>query len=335
MVVYKQVAPRTGSFFLALLFSGIFYRIIMKRISIVFLFFFCCMSISDKALSQQVYPLYNGAIPNSRPHNVQETREEKDGILRIGKITEPTVEVYLPEKGKESGTGVIIFPGGGYTINAYRHEGTDVAKVFQEAGIAAFIVKYRVPDSATMVNPAIGPAQDAQRAIQWVREKAAEMGVKPNRVGVMGFSAGGHLASTAGTHFEKAYIENSGNINLRPDFMILLYPVVSMAAPYVHKGSLTKLLGSKPSNELKEAFSAEKNVTKNTPVTFLLHTTEDKTVSSLNSIHLYEALLQNEVPAELHIYQKGKHGFGLKLPNKNEQWMERCLHWMQSNGWLK
>lgn len=286
-------------------------------------------------LSQTIYPLYDEQVPNSKPNAVKETREERDGILRIGKITEPTIEVFLPKAEVSTGTAVIIFPGGGYRIVAYSHEGTDVAKVFQEMGVAAFVVKYRMPDSATMQDKTIGPVQDAQRAIQWVRERSVEFNVNPKRVGVMGFSAGGHLASTAGTHFSKTYINNEKGINLRPDFMILIYPVVTMAESFTHAGSVANLLGWDPSDKLRTTFSAERNVTADTPPAFLVHTTVDKAVSPLNSIYLYQALIQNDIKAEMHIYQEGNHGFGMKLPNANEVWMERCRNWLQSNGWLK
>ena len=314
----------------------------MKRLgqAVSWRFGFCllictfCMANMENAYSQQVFPLYEGDIPNSKPNQVQEEQGVRDGVLIIGKITRPTIEVYLPEPSRSSGLAVIIFPGGGYQINAYRHEGTDVARVLQAMGVAAFVVKYRIPDSATMVNPSIGPVQDAQRAIQWVRDRAATWQIDTSRVGIMGFSAGGHLASTAGTHFNTAYIENPHGTNLRPDFMILLYPVISMVAPYMHEGSMEQLLGRESSEALRTAFSAEHNVSASTPPVFLMHTTADEVVSVLNSIRFYEALLRHQVPAEMHIYQVGKHGFGLTLPNPNEQWMERCRHWMESNGWL-
>lgn len=301
------------------------------RYSMVCLF----ISLANASNAQKVWNLYEKVIPNNKTNQVQETQEESEGILRIGGITVPTIEGYLPKTGKRPTPAVIIFPGGGYWINAYRHEGTDVAKVFQKMGVAAFVVKYRIPDSATMINPAIGPLQDAQRAIQWVRERANVYRIDVDKIGVMGFSAGGHLAATAGTHFDKAYIENPAGTNLRPDFMVLVYPVVSLVAPYSHSGSATKLLGSNPTKELLNAFSAGQNVNAKTPPTFLVHTTADRGVSPLHSIHFYEALLHHQVPAEMHIYQEGKHGFGLVLPNKNEAWMERCLHWMQTNAWLK
>jgi acetyl esterase/lipase len=283
---------------------------------------------------QAVYPLYEGKIPNSRKHSVKETYEEQDGVVRIGNITVPTIEVFLPDSARNKGAAIIIFPGGGYWINAYKHEGVDVAKALNQWGIAAFVVKYRIPDSATMPNPAIGPIQDAQRALQWVRERADSMKLDINKIGMLGFSAGGHLVSTAGTHFNTPYIDNPQRISLRPDFMVLVYSVISYSAPYAHSGSSTKLLGSKPTQSMLDAFSAEKNVTDSTPPSFLVHTTEDNGVSPLHSIRFYEALLAHNVPAELHIYQFGKHGFGLQLPNKNESWLERCIHWMEGHGWI-
>lgn len=283
---------------------------------------------------QSVYHLYEREIPNSRKHTVKETYEEQDGVVRIGNITIPTIEVFLPDSARHTGAAILIFPGGGYWINAYKHEGVDVAKAFNQRGVAAFVVKYRIPDSATMPNPAIGPIQDAQRALQWVRQRADSLRLDINKIGVLGFSAGGHLASTAGTHFSTPYIDNPQRIGLRPDFMVLVYPVVSFSAPYAHSGSSTKLLGSQPTQSMLHAFSAEKNVNERTPPTFLVHTTEDKSVSPLHSIRLYEALLAQNVPAELHMYQFGKHGFGLQLPNTKESWLERCIHWMEGHGWI-
>ena len=286
-------------------------------------------------MSQKIYPLFEKEIPNSKPISVKETRDDKDGRLRIGQITEPTIEAWLPTKESNTGTAIIIFPGGGYRIVSYSHEGTEVAKKFQQMGVTAFVVKYRMPDSATMENPSIGPLQDAQRAIQWVRERSTEFNVNPERVGVLGFSAGGHLASTAGTHFSRSYISNPKAINLRPDFMILVYPVVTMAESFTHAGSVGQLLGKKPSDDLRSSFSAERNVTPQTPPAFLVHTSADKSVSALNSVYLYKALLENNIKAEMHIYQEGNHGFGLKLPNADEWWMDRCRNWLAANGWLK
>ncbi len=186
-----------------------------------------------------------------------------------------------------------------------------------------------------MPNKEIGPLQDAQQAIKTVREHAQEWNIKANRIGIMGFSAGGHLASTAGTHYAKALVENNNNTSLRPDFMILVYPVISFQDSLTHGGSRDQLLGKNPSQARKDLYSNEQQVTADTPPTFLVHAGDDGAVKAGNSIAFYEACLQHHVPAELHIYQNGGHGFGMRLPNSKDLWMERCLNWMAANGWLK
>ncbi len=306
----------------------------MKKFFCAFLLF---MAMKNTIEAQTVVPLYGKNIPNSKPAPDEEkTETSKDGITRISKISKPTMTVFLPTKELATGTAVIICPGGGYSINANSHEGTDVAKEFVKAGIAAFVLKYRIPNDATMLHKEIGPLQDAQQAIKMVRERASEWNIQPNRTGIMGFSAGGHLASTAGTHFKNSTIPGSNNISLRPDFMILIYPVINMSDSTVtHKGSATQLLGKKPGVELLNQYSNELKVDGQTPPTFLVHATDDKGVSALNSILFYQALLKNNVPAEMHIYQSGGHGFGMKMKNSGDLWMERCINWMGTNGWLK
>ena len=287
--------------------------------------------------AQTVLPLYTGDIPNSQPGPDEEkTETSADGIKRISKISRPTLTIFLPEEQQANGTAVIICPGGGYGINANSHEGTDVAAEFVKSGVAAFVLKYRLPSDVTMVNKELGPLQDAQQAIKLVRERAKEWRINPARIGIMGFSAGGHLASTAGTHFSKVAIPNKKQTSVRPDFMILIYPVINMNDSSVtHKGSTTQLLGKKPTAAMLAAYSNELNVNAQTPPTFLVHATDDKGVSATNSLLFYEALLKNKVPAELHIYQEGGHGFGMKMKKSNDLWMERCINWMAANGWTK
>lgn len=284
--------------------------------------------------SQQVYPLYKGNIPNSKPTADEETSEINNGMLIISKISRPTLTVYLPPKEKATGAAVVICPGGGYGITASGHEGADVAKKFIEMGVAAILLKYRIPNDATMINKEIGPLQDAQQAIKTTRDSAAKWGINPDRVGIIGFSAGGHLASTAGTHFTKSYIPNAGNTSLRPDFMLLIYPVISFQPSIRHSGSMENLIGKTPTEEKMKEYSNEMQVTEKTPPAFLVHASDDDAVNPMNSIVFYEALLNKKVPAELHLYQAGGHGFGLMMKNNSEVWMERCKNWMQFNGWL-
>jgi acetyl esterase/lipase len=292
-------------------------------------------TIMMNAKAQQVLPLYDDSIPNSRPVMDEEKSVMEGKILVISKVTRPTLTVFLPPKAKATGTGIVICPGGGYSIVAAGHEGADVAKKLNEAGIAAFVLKYRIPDEHTMIDKEVGPLEDAQRAIQLVRQHAAQWGIAPGRLGIMGFSAGGHLASTAGTHFDKTYIENKSGANLRPDFMILLYPVISFSDSIGHTGSRNNLLGKNPSPEKIREYSNELRVTPQTPPCFLVHAGDDNAVKVQNSLYFYEALQRNGVSAELHIYPKGGHGFGLHNPTTKDQWPDRLLNWLDSNGWLK
>lgn len=285
--------------------------------------------------AQKIIPLYEGEIPNSKAAADEEKFEDTNGIARISKISRPTLSVYLPPQEKSTGAAVIICPGGGYWINAISHEGTDVARKFNEMGVAAFVLKYRIPNDATMINREIGPLQDAQQAIRMVRQRASEWKVKPNRIGIMGFSAGGHLASTAGTHFNNAVIENPGGVSLRPDFLILIYPVISFQDSIGHIGSRDQLIGKKPTAEKINFYSNELQVTKNTPPTFLVHASDDKGVKSENSIVFYQNLIKNKVPAEMHLYQGGGHGFGLNNKTTKDLWMDRCEAWLSMNDWLK
>jgi acetyl esterase/lipase len=293
-------------------------------------------NIGITGFSQITIPLYKDSIPNAKPSPNEETTEisGENKILIINKVSRPSLTIFLPALENANGTAVIICPGGGYSIVAASHEGSDIAKKFIAMGVAAFVLKYRVPDDSTMVNKEIGPLQDAQRAIQLVRENAKEWNLDTGRIGIMGFSAGGHLASTAGTHFNNRLIENNKNTSLRPDFMILIYPVISFSEETGHIGSRDNLLGKNPSPARIKNYSNELQVTAKTPVTFLVHAGNDDVVKVQNSIDFYEALQQNHVPAELHIYPKGGHGFGLNNPSTKDKWIDRLQNWMDANGWL-
>jgi acetyl esterase/lipase len=302
----------------------------MKRIKIVTVF----LLISTTMYAQQVVPLYTGKIPNSIIDTVSEKNSGLAGHQFIKDVTSPTLTVYLPEKEKATGTAVIICPGGGYGFLSISHEGYQVAKVFQNMGIAAFVIKYRLPSDKSMIDKSIGPLQDAQRAIQMVRQEAKEWHIDTSKVGIVGFSAGGHLAALAGTHYDKAYIENTENINLRPNFLILAYPVISFTDSLTHLGSRDNLIGKNPSKDKIIFFSNELHVTKNTPPAFLVHASDDKTVNVENSIIFYQALLAKGVNSEMLLYPKGRHGFGLNNSTTKDQWMVTCKNWMESNGWL-
>lgn len=286
------------------------------------------------SMAQTTTPLYSGTIPNSKPTPNKEKTEQRYGITTISKISIPSITIFQPTKVKANGTAIIVCPGGGYSVNASIHEGNDVAKAFNEMGVTVFVLKYRIPNDTTMKVKDIGPLQDAQHAIKIVRERAREWNVNPNRIGIMGFSAGGHLASTAGTHFSEAVIPNEKSTSVRPDFMILIYPVISFNEKITHMGSREQLIGKQPTPEKIRLYSNELQVTAQTPPTFLVHASDDGAVQSENSIVFYQALLKNKVPAELHIYQKGDHGFGMINKTTGDLWMNRCKNWLKSNRWL-
>ena len=296
--------------------------------------FLMLISIMSFSFAQQTpIPLYPKGVPNSK--KAPATYVEKlDQNSFLSGVTVPTITPYFPAKDVANGAAVVICPGGGYGGLSMVNEGSTIAEAFNKIGVAAFILTYRLPSDDIMVNKTIGPLQDAQRAIQMIRQNAANWNINPNKVGIIGFSAGGHLASTVITHFDKAVIENSANINLRPDFGILLYPVISFG-PMAHVGSRENLIGKNPSQELVDLYSNEKQVTANTPPTFLVHAEDDGAVPVQNSIMFYDALLQYKVKAEMHIYQAGGHGFGLNNSTTKDKWFERLTNWMDENGWLK
>ena len=285
--------------------------------------------------AQTVIPLYKGKVPNSIKHSEQEVKNVNDaGQIRYSKVTQPTLEIHLPEAGKANGTAIVIIPGGGYGIVSYTNEGTDIAREFNKMVIAAFILKYRLPSDKIMADKTIGPLQDAQQAIKTVRMRAKEWGVDTAKVGIIGFSAGGHLASTAGTHFNKSVIDNKEKINLRPDFMILMYPVISLTEELMHKGSRDNLIGSNPSIQLTSLYSNNTQVTEKTPPTILIHAGDDRTVKVENSLRFYESLLRCGVPAEMHIYPKGGHGFGVNNRTTPDKWTERVENWLKSGNFI-
>jgi len=295
----------------------------LKVIALFGAFLFPSLTIS----AQEIVEEYSGPVPNSKNSGKKETFNS--GMFRG--VTKPTLEIYLPEKEKTTGTAVIIIPGGSYAVVVYQGEGISTAKQFAKNGIVAFVLKYRLPDDSIMQNKTIGPLQDAQQAIKFVRENAGKWGVDINKVGIVGFSAGGHLASTAATHFQKAMIENKSNTNLRPDFQVVVYPVISMQDSLTHRDSRNNLLGKTPSRELTDQYSNELQVTANTPPTYITHAADDNVVDVDNSIRYFEALRHNKVPVEMHIYPSGGHGFIFRQPD----WIDPLLLWMKKNKWIQ
>jgi len=279
-------------------------------------------------------PLYPNGIPNSKPAPAAYVEKmEKTDDEWVTLVSTPTLTPFFPEKGTANGTAIVIFPGGAYAGLSMDKEGYRVAKAFNKFGVTAFVVKYRLPSDDIMVDKTIGPLQDAQQAVLMVRKHAAEWGIKADKIGIIGFSAGGHLASTEGTHFTKVLVDDKENISVRPDFMVLLYPVISFG-PMAHVGSRENLIGKTPSTELLELYSNEKQITANTPPTFLAHAGDDDVVPVQNSLMFYDALLASKVKAEMHIFEEGGHGFGLNNPKSKDKWIDWVKNWLDENGFL-
>lgn len=281
---------------------------------------------------QKVIPLWPNEIPNSQKSDETETIE-KDDYTWISNVQVPTLEVFLPPKRIATGQGVIICPGGGYRGVAYDLEGTEIAKFLNTKGITAFVLKYRMPGAGSVAVRNEAPLQDAKRAIRTARANAHEWNLSEDKIGVMGFSAGGHLASTLGTHFNSKdpfQKDSTDSLSARPDFMILVYPVITMKEPYTHKGSKNNLLGENPDEEMIEYYSNEMQVTEETPPTFLVHATDDEGVPVENSLMFYKALKEKGVSAEMHIYPEGGHGFNIALGRGQlEGWTDRLYEWLQ------
>lgn len=265
--------------------------------------------IHGSALAQDVVPLYPGTQPAA---------------------SDPSLTVYLPAKDQQVHPAVLVIPGGAYGFLAIDKEGHEIAKSFIEKGIAAFVLQYRLPGTVTAGDKSIVPLQDAQQAIKLLRTNATRWNIDSSKIGVIGFSAGGHLASMLGTHFDTSFIANPDRVNLRPGFMVLVYPVTSMDSSITHPGSRINLLGEHPAEDKVRYYSSEQQVTGGTPPTYLTHTSDDKIVSVQNSIVLYQSLVKNNVPAELHLYPKGDHGFIQRLPVY--EWMTPVLLFMKRQG---
>jgi acetyl esterase/lipase len=273
------------------------------------------------------------------PPNYKQTSQTKEwsgtDLLTVRNINHPEIDVYLPEGRSANGQAVIICPGGGYYTLAYHWEGTYIAKWLNSKGIAGIVLKYRLPRDEGNIVPHKSPLLDAQRAIRLTRAHAAEWNIHENQVGIMGFSAGGHLAATAATHFDSSNANNADSVDRlssRPDFAILVYPVITFQGDQKHSGSMKSLLGNEPDPQLVEYYSNELQVTEHTPPTFLVHAQDDAGVPVANSLLFYSALVRNNVPAEMHLYPEGGHGFSLAVNKGHEaSWTDACIRWMH---WL-
>jgi acetyl esterase/lipase len=300
---------------------------------ILLVFILSTVSVSSIAQQYRLPLWHTGKVPNSQKTTDREKWDSTD-IVRISLVQDPDILVFLPAKKNATGQAVVICPGGGYGILAYDWEGTDVAKWLNSKGVAAIVLKYRLPNPRSSIVPHKTPLLDAQRAIRMVRSHATAWNIKNDKVGIMGFSAGGHLASTAATRFDNGNANAQDSIDRmssRPDFAILIYPVIKMSAPATHSGSRNNLIGTTPGDELITYYSNDLQVTKETPQTFIVHASDDTAVPVENSLAFYLALKTNKIPAEMHLYPYGGHGFGLAVGKGYlETWPERCADWLRS-----
>ena len=277
---------------------------------------------------RRVIVLWPEGVPNARPDGGVERLQ--DG--RVYNVQNPTLTV-VPPVGAANGTSVIVCPGGGYARLAVVNEAEGVAERLRQVGVTTFILKYRLAEYG---HPA--PLQDVLRAIRLVRSRAGEFGLRPDRIGVMGASAGGHVAASAATLFEAEEGRTKASIDVvsaRPDFAVLLYPVITMRPPFANEGSRRNLLGERPADDLVGRLSLEGRVSSSTPPVFIVHAADDRSVPIQNSILFYEALLKAQVPAELHLYEHGPHGFGTASGlGPTSLWVDRWFDWMRAHGWL-
>ncbi len=299
---------------------------------------FVCLVATIGSLSAQneMIDIWNGKVPGAiKSEEFKQNVDTTAGWVDKHSIVNPDLYFYPAPAEKATGTAVVICPGGGYAGLAIRHEGLQVAQWFNSLGVTAFVLTYRQPDGAIMENKSIGPMQDGQRAIRIVRRHAKEWGINPDKIGIMGFSAGGHVASTISTHYNEKVYEPEDSTSARPDFSLLIYPVISMDSTITHWGSRVNLLGNTPSPELVKHFSNELQVNEQTPPAFLALSIDDNAVPVQNSIVYALALQKNKIPCELHLYQSGGHGYGMGNPADTEgTWPEACRKWLEARGLL-
>lgn len=283
----------------------------------------------QQATAQQMpVPLYENEVPNAR-RVPADYKEETDADGRVTRVSQPALLPYFARKNNATGTAILIFPGGGYRLLSLP-ACEEIAKALSEEGITAFIVKYRLPNDTIMIDKSIGPLQDAQAALRLVRSRAAEWGIDPQKVGMMGLSAGGHVVSMEATQQQRVVIGNKEKINLRPDFIALLYPVTlyDTAVPRTRE----KLIGQQPSPEQQHLYSTDKHVTTATPPAFMVHAADDDVIPVKNTLYFFNALLQAQVKAEMHILQSGGHGFALTDLNSRDNWFRLFKSWLTENG---
>jgi acetyl esterase/lipase len=292
--------------------------------------------VSTIALSQNpVLKVWPTGVPGSVKSDswIEKATETNGVVSRYEKVTDPTLTVFLPIAEKATGTAVLICPGGGYGVLAFDHEGYAIARWLNENGIAAYILKYRLPSDLIMKDKSVGPLQDAQEAMRIIRRNREHYKINPDKIGVIGFSAGGHLASTLSTHYAEKVYDAKDTTSARPNFSLLIYPVITFDANFTHAGSRKNLIGDNPSKETIDHFSNELQINAKTPSAFLVHSSDDKAVPVKNSLVYYENLVKNNVVAEMHIFQKGGHGYGLSVGKGTQSaWPALCIRWLNENG---
>lgn len=298
--------------------------------------FICLIVISGSLFGQsKVIDIWNRKVPGSIPNSSYKQKVDSLYWIKIRFITTPTLNVYPAPSGNNTGTAVVVCPGGAYYGLSFINEGKEIAQWLNSIGVTACVLNYRLPDDAIMKNKAIGPMQDGQQAIRVVRRNAKKWGINPQKIGIMGFSAGGHLASTVSTHFNEKVYNPEDSTSARPDFSLLIYPVISMDSSITHWGSRLNLLGRSPSAELVKHFSNELQVSSQTPPAFMVHSLDDGTVPVQNSIDYALSMHKFNIPCELHIYEHGGHGYGLGRSHDTQSaWPEACRKWLEVQGFL-
>ncbi len=291
-----------------------------------------CLAMGVLQSQNFIFPLWEGDPPNYRESG-EMMKSDTTNIVRLSLVQYPDIAVFLPSKRNATGEAVVICPGGGYHILAYDWEGSDIARWFSSRGIAAAVLKYRLPVSKSNIIPHKTPLMDAQRAFRMVRYHAESWNIDPGKIGIMGFSAGGHLASTLSTHFDEGDPGNTDPVekmSCRPDFPILIYPVVSFTEEFSHSGSRAALLGEDPDPDLVKYYSNEHQVTAETPPAILIHSGDDEAVPVQNSLAYYRALLKKGIPTEMHVYPYGGHGYSLAIGRGHlATWPDRVLEWIR------
>jgi acetyl esterase/lipase len=281
--------------------------------------------------------IWPGKIPGAKKNETyKESVILKDNkFSRAFRVTDPTLIPYIVSENMGKGVAVIICPGGGYGALMLDYEGSSIAEMFNQMGVSAFVLKYRLPNDTIMEDKSVGPLQDAQEALRIVRRNAVKWRINPSKIGIIGFSAGGHLASTLSTHYNDKVYQTIDSTSARPDFSILIYAVITLNTSYTDKGTRERLIGKLPDPKMAERFSNELQVNAHTPPAFLVHSSDDKVVSVQNSINYYLALKNAGVPSEIHIFERGGHGYGLAINKGSESaWPELLKKWLKTNDIL-